>query len=73
MHRNTKLFQSDTILLECDWSKNQRLQENLRFSCKIGIKMHRNTKLFQSDTKFLQCDWSKNQRIQENLRFSCKI
>ena len=33
--KNIKLLQSETKILECDWSENYRIQENIRFFCKI--------------------------------------
>ena len=35
MRKNTKLLQSEIKILECDWSKNKRIQENADFFCKI--------------------------------------
>ena len=32
--KNIKLLQSETKILECDWSKNKRIQENTDFFVK---------------------------------------
>jgi uncharacterized lipoprotein len=63
--KNIKLLQSETKILECDWSEKKNISENADFFVKLG----NNIKLLQSETKILECDWSENYRIQENADF----